>query len=56
MSAELDFGTVWINSHLTLASEMPWNGFGASGYGRDMSTYALDDYTRTKHVMVGVNS
>lgn len=48
----LDFGTVWVNSHLTLASEMPWGGFGTSGYGRDMSTLALDDYTRTKHVMV----
>jgi aminobutyraldehyde dehydrogenase len=54
MSTDLDFGTVWINSHLTLASEMPWTGFGESGYGRDMSTYALDDYTRTKHVMVAV--
>ena len=48
----LDFGTVWVNSHLTLAAEMPWGGFGASGYGRDMSTLALDDYTRTKHVML----
>lgn len=49
---DLDFGTVWVNSHLTLATEMPWGGFGASGYGRDMSTLALDDYTRTKHVML----
>lgn len=49
---ELDFGTVWVNSHLTLATEMPWGGFGASGYGRDMSTLALDDFTRTKHVML----
>ena len=49
---DLDFGTVWVNSHLTLAAEMPWGGFGASGYGRDMSTLALDDYTRTKHVML----
>lgn len=52
----LDFGTVWVNSHLTLASEMPWGGFGASGYGRDMSTLALDDYTRTKHVMIAKRS
>lgn len=48
----LDFGTVWVNSHLTLISEMPWGGYGSSGYGRDMSTLALDDYTRTKHVMI----
>lgn len=53
VSDALDFGTVWVNSHLTLASEMPWGGFGLSGYGRDMSTYALDDYTRTKHVTLG---
>ncbi|NUH40164.1 aminobutyraldehyde dehydrogenase [Streptomyces samsunensis] len=52
VSDDLDFGTVWINSHLTLAAEMPWGGFGLSGYGRDMSAYALDDFTRTKHVMV----
>lgn len=47
----LDFGTVWVNSHLVLASEVPWAGFKASGYGRDLSVYALDDYSRTKHVM-----
>lgn len=51
-SRELAYGTVWTNSHLTTATEMPWVGFGQSGYGRDMSTYSLDDYTRTKHVMV----
>ena len=51
MTDALDFGTVWVNSHLTLSSEMPWGGFGASGYGRDMSTLGLDDYTRTKHIM-----
>jgi 1-pyrroline dehydrogenase len=49
---DLEFGTVWVNNHLTLASEMPWSGFGMSGYGRDMSSLALDDYTRTKHVMI----
>lgn len=48
----LDFGTVWVNKHLVLASEMPWNGFGMSGYGRDMSSLALDDYARSKHVML----
>ncbi|GAA3825461.1 aldehyde dehydrogenase family protein [Streptomyces phyllanthi] len=47
----LDFGTVWVNAHLVLANEMPWAGFKGSGYGRDLSVYALDDYSRTKHVM-----
>jgi aminobutyraldehyde dehydrogenase len=50
--AELDFGTVWVNSHLVLANEVPWGGFKGSGYGRDLSLYALDDFTRTKHVML----
>ncbi len=48
----LDFGTVWVNDHLVLASEAPWGGYKNSGYGRDMSTHALDDYSRVKHVMV----
>ena len=48
----LDFGTVWVNAHLVLANEVPWGGFKGSGYGRDLSIYALDDYSRTKHVMV----
>lgn len=48
----LDFGTVWVNSHLVLANEVPWGGFKGSGYGRDLSLYALDDFTRTKHVML----
>ena len=48
----LDFGTVWVNNHLILAAEMPWGGFKSSGYGRDLSAYALDEYSRTKHVMV----
>lgn len=48
----LDFGTVWVNSHLVLACEVPWGGFKGSGYGRDLSLYALDDYSRTKHVMI----
>jgi aminobutyraldehyde dehydrogenase len=47
----LDFGTVWVNSHLVIATEMPWGGFKGSGYGRDLSSYALDDFSRTKHVM-----
>ncbi|WP_084435892.1 aldehyde dehydrogenase family protein [Aldersonia kunmingensis] len=49
--SRLDFGTVWVNDHLVLASEVPWGGFKGSGYGRDLSIYALDDYSRTKHVM-----
>ncbi|ALE07961.1 gamma-aminobutyraldehyde dehydrogenase [Arthrobacter sp. ERGS1:01] len=48
----LDFGTVWVNSHLVLACEVPWGGFKGSGYGRDLSLYALDDFSRTKHVMI----
>ncbi|MFD5257395.1 aminobutyraldehyde dehydrogenase [Streptomyces bobili] len=51
IAARLDFGTVWVNSHLVLAGEVPWGGFKGSGYGRDLSIYALDDYSRTKHVM-----
>ncbi|MDQ7826715.1 MAG: gamma-aminobutyraldehyde dehydrogenase [Candidatus Eremiobacteraeota bacterium] len=47
----LDFGTVWINDHLPLASEMPHGGFKQSGFGKDMSMYSLDEYTRIKHVM-----
>ena len=47
----LDFGTVWVNSHLVLANEVPWGGFKGSGYGRDLSLYALEDFSRTKHVM-----
>lgn len=49
---QLDFGTVWVNSHLVLACEVPWGGFKGSGYGRDLSLYALDDFSRTKHVML----
>ncbi len=49
---QLEFGTVWVNAHLVLACEVPWGGFKGSGYGRDLSLYALDDYSRTKHVMI----
>ncbi|MEU2234716.1 aminobutyraldehyde dehydrogenase [Streptomyces vietnamensis] len=51
---DLAFGSVWVNTHLNFTNEMPWAGFGKSGYGRDNSTYALDDYTRTKHVMLPI--
>lgn len=47
----IDAGTVWVNSHLVLANDVPWGGFKGSGYGRDLSLYALEDYSRTKHVM-----
>ncbi len=49
---QLRFGTVWVNDHLPLVSEMPHGGFKQSGYGKDMSMYALEDYTVVKHVMV----
>jgi len=47
----LRFGTVWINDHIPLVSEMPHGGYTGSGYGKDMSVYALEDYTNIKHVM-----
>jgi 1-pyrroline dehydrogenase len=51
----LRFGTVWINDHLPLVSEMPHGGFKKSGYGKDLSAYALEDYTEVKHVMVNID-
>jgi aminobutyraldehyde dehydrogenase len=54
VASKLDAGTVWVNAHLVLANEVPWGGFKGSGYGRDLSIYALDDYSRTKHVMHSV--
>ncbi|MFM1784219.1 MAG: hypothetical protein RLZZ579_496, partial [Actinomycetota bacterium] len=47
----LDFGCVWINTHIPLAAEMPHGGFKHSGYGKDLSMYGFEDYTRIKHVM-----
>jgi betaine-aldehyde dehydrogenase len=47
----LRFGTVWINDHIPTVSEMPHGGFGQSGYGKDMSAYAIADYTVVKHAM-----
>ena len=52
MSARLDFGCVWINCHIPLQAEMPHGGFKHSGYGKDLSVYGLEDYTRIKHVML----
>ncbi|GAA1542919.1 aminobutyraldehyde dehydrogenase [Nocardioides humi] len=50
-TAELDFGCVWVNTHMVLVAEMPHGGFKQSGYGKDLSHYGLEDYTRVKHVM-----
>jgi betaine-aldehyde dehydrogenase len=50
----LRFGCVWINDHIPLASEMPHGGYKQSGYGKDLSMYALEDYTEVKHVMVSL--
>jgi len=50
----LRYGTVWINDHLTIASEMPHGGFGQSGYGKDMSSYSIEDYSIIKHVMAKI--
>ena len=51
MAARLDFGCVWVNTHIPLVAEMPHGGFKHSGYGKDLSMYGLEDYTRIKHVM-----
>lgn len=52
MAARLDYGCVWVNTHIPLIAEMPHGGFKHSGYGKDLSVYGLEDYTRIKHVMV----
>jgi betaine-aldehyde dehydrogenase len=51
MAKGLDFGCVWINTHIPIVAEMPHGGFKQSGYGKDLSMYGLEDYTRIKHVM-----
>jgi betaine-aldehyde dehydrogenase len=51
VSRRLDFGCVWINTHIPLVAEMPHGGFKRSGYGKDLSMYGFEDYTRIKHVM-----
>jgi betaine-aldehyde dehydrogenase len=51
VSRRLDFGCVWVNTHIPLVAEMPHGGFKRSGYGKDLSLYGLEDYTRVKHVM-----
>lgn len=52
VSADLQFGTVWVNDHLPVTPEMPHGGFKQSGNGKDMSSYALEEYTEVKHVMI----
>ncbi|WP_329474517.1 gamma-aminobutyraldehyde dehydrogenase [Kribbella sp. NBC_01484] len=54
MSKALDFGCVWINTHIPLVAEMPHGGFKHSGHGKDLSLYGVEDYTRVKHVMSAV--
>jgi betaine-aldehyde dehydrogenase len=56
VTRRLDFGCVWINTHIPMVAEMPHGGFKKSGYGKDLSAYALDDYTRIKHVMANLDS
>ncbi|MER5700899.1 gamma-aminobutyraldehyde dehydrogenase [Micromonospora sp. NPDC002296] len=51
MTRRLDFGCVWVNTHIPFVSEMPHGGFKHSGHGKDLSVYSLEDYTRIKHVM-----
>ena len=54
-SKALDFGVVWINTHIPFVTEMPHGGFKHSGYGKDLSSYGFEDYTRIKHVMTNLN-
>jgi betaine-aldehyde dehydrogenase len=56
MARRLDFGCVWINTHIPLVAEMPHGGFKHSGYGKDLSMYGLEDYTRVKHVMTNLDA
>jgi betaine-aldehyde dehydrogenase len=55
VSKRLDFGCVWVNCHIPLVAEMPHGGFKHSGYGKDLSVYGLEDYTRIKHVMHNID-
>lgn len=56
VSKALDFGCVWINTHIPIVAEMPHGGFKKSGYGKDLSMYGFEDYTRIKHVMANIDS
>ncbi|CAN5245160.1 gamma-aminobutyraldehyde dehydrogenase [soil metagenome] len=56
MARALDFGCVWINTHIPIIAEMPHGGFKRSGYGKDLSMYGFEDYTRVKHVMTNIEA
>jgi betaine-aldehyde dehydrogenase len=56
MAKAFDFGCVWINTHIPLVAEMPHGGFKRSGYGKDLSAYGFEDYTRIKHVMSNIGA
>jgi betaine-aldehyde dehydrogenase len=56
VARRLDFGCVWINTHIPLVAEMPHGGFKHSGYGKDLSMYGFEDYTRIKHVMTNLDA
>jgi betaine-aldehyde dehydrogenase len=56
VSRRLDFGCVWINTHIPIIAEMPHGGFKHSGHGKDLSMYGLEDYTRIKHVMTNLDA
>ena len=56
MAKAFDFGCVWINTHIPLVAEMPHGGYKRSGYGKDLSSYGFEDYTRIKHVMTYLNA
>jgi betaine-aldehyde dehydrogenase len=55
VARRLDFGAVWVNCHMSIVAEMPHGGFKHSGYGKDLSVYGLEDYTRVKHVMHNID-
>jgi aminobutyraldehyde dehydrogenase len=52
VAARLQYGVTWINTHFSTISEMPHGGFKRSGYGKDLSIFALDDYTVARHIMI----
>jgi betaine-aldehyde dehydrogenase len=56
LARAFDFGCVWINTHIPIVAEMPHGGFKRSGYGKDLSSYGFEDYTRIKHVMTNLNA
>jgi betaine-aldehyde dehydrogenase/aminobutyraldehyde dehydrogenase len=55
MSRKMQFGTVWINTHIPLTPEMPHGGYKQSGHGKDMSIYSIEEYTNIKHVMASLD-